>query len=147
MKLKKEKGFTLIEVMITVVIVAILASVAIPAYTDYVIRGRIPEATSTLSTLRVQMEQCFQDNLSYVGCDCGTAITGDYFDFSCSVGPTAITYELHASGKAGTMMDGFSYTIDQDNLRQSDVTSPPAPAGWAQVTKSCWINNKGGLCK
>ncbi len=58
-------GFTLIEVMVTVAIVAILASLALPSYTDYVRRGHIPEATSNLSASNAKMEQWFQDAKSY----------------------------------------------------------------------------------
>ena len=64
--MKAQSGFTLLELMIVVVVVAILASIAYPAYTDYIIRSRIPEATSTLATKRIQMEQWFQDNRTYL---------------------------------------------------------------------------------
>ena len=59
-----QKGFTLIELMIVVAIIGILASIAIPQYSDYVKRGKAAEATSNLATLRIKMEQCFQDNLN-----------------------------------------------------------------------------------
>ncbi len=142
--MKLQKGFTLIEVMVVVVIVAILASVALPSYRDYVIRSNIPEATSTLSTLRVRMEQCFQDNRSYVSppCNCGTA--GKNFDFSCSAGqPTATTYVLQAVGKNG--MTGFSYTVDQTNA-QTSVIVAPAENTWLSDPQSCWITKIGGQC-
>ena len=59
------RGFTLIELMITVAIAAILAAVAIPMYRDYVVRSRIIDATSRLSDFRVRMEQYFMDNRTY----------------------------------------------------------------------------------
>ncbi|MCH8856823.1 MAG: prepilin-type N-terminal cleavage/methylation domain-containing protein, partial [Proteobacteria bacterium] len=53
------QGFTLIEVMITVAIVAILAAVALPQYRDYVTRSRLADASTGLSTVRAQMERYF----------------------------------------------------------------------------------------
>ncbi|HET7775925.1 MAG TPA: pilin, partial [Azospira sp.] len=44
-----QHGFTLIELMISVVIISILAAIALPAYQDYVTRSRLSEATSALS--------------------------------------------------------------------------------------------------
>ena len=64
-------GFTLIEVMIVVAIIAILAAIAIPNYTAYVQRSRLTEATSKLSDLRTKMEVFFQDNRSYGTSGCG----------------------------------------------------------------------------
>ena len=56
-----DRGFTLIELMITVAIIAILAAVALPAYSTYVTRARITDAVKGLSEMRLKMEQYFQD--------------------------------------------------------------------------------------
>ena len=67
--MQRQAGFTLIELMITMVVLAILAAIAIPSYTDYILRGKIPEATSNLQAAKTKMEQYFQDNRSYpTGC-------------------------------------------------------------------------------
>src|SRR5262249_40616025 len=65
-------GFTLLEVMITVAIIGILASIAIPMYSDYITRGKIVGATSRMGDIRTQMEKYFMDNRTYLnGAACG----------------------------------------------------------------------------
>lgn len=137
------RGFTLIEVMIVVVIVAILASVAYPAYTDYITRGRIPEATSALSAWQIRMEQYFQDNRSYQSAAnvCGVAnpASTTNFAFSCATA-SATTFTLTATGQAA--MSGFAFTINQDGTRQSTAL----PDGWGTEPINCWVTKKGGAC-
>lgn len=146
--MKSQNGFTLVELMIVVVIVSILAAIAMPAYTNYTIRGKIPDATSNLAAKRVQMEQYFQDNHTYNGVTPPTACNNDttssqYFTFSCAAGTlTATTYTIQAVGSGA--MTGFTYTIDQDNNKQTTA----APSGWAAASMptNCWITKQGGAC-
>jgi type IV pilus assembly protein PilE len=142
----RSRGFTLIELMITVAIVAILAAIAIPSYSEYVRRGRITEAVSTLSGMRVKMEQYFQDNRTYVGA-CGAAGTSvaplpdpKSFTYACpTLGATA--YVITATGLAATSLEGFQYTIDQANAQSTIMT---APSTWP--SKGCWVLKKDGSC-
>ena len=143
--MKTPSGFTLIELMMALVVVAILTAIALPSYTKYIIRGKVPDATSNLATKRVQMEQWFQDNRTYVGataCNADTTTSPKNFDFDCPV-LTATTFTLRATGK--NAMSGFVYTIDQNNVRTSVITSPPAPSGWVG-SANCWVTNVGGAC-
>lgn len=139
-------GFTLIEVMIVVAIVAILSAVALPSYNDYVTRGRIPDATSELAARRVQMEQFFQDNRTYAGapaCPDAADTAGRFFNFSCVATATATTYTLQAVGKGP--MTGFTFTINQAGTQASTVSAALAAQGWAS-NAACWISRKGGQC-
>lgn len=134
-------GFTLIEVMVVVVIIGVLTMVAIPSYNDYILRGRIAEATSALSDGRVRMEQFFQDNKTYVAGPCPPATAS--FTYACP-GPTNTTYTIIANGIAGSNVSAFSFSIDQNNTRQTIS----AVSGWAGVAlpQNCWITRKNGVC-
>lgn len=142
---QRNQGFTLIEVMITVVIISILAAVALPAYTDYVTRGKIPEATNGLATMRIQLEQYYQDNRSYAkdGGDCGIAVPqGKNFGFECNT--NGQTYKVTATGKGG--ISEFKYTINEAGSRQTIGL----PTKWGTASESspiaCWVTTKGGGC-
>jgi len=146
-QLKNNAGFSLIELMIAVVIAGILASVAYPSYVDYVRKSKLPEATSTLATMRVKAEQYFADNRTYVGMEANCAAwsgSPQYFGYACGT-PTASAYTFTASGAATDVL-GFSYTIDQDNTRSSTIASP-APTAWRTGgTLTCWVTDKGQTC-
>jgi len=139
--MNKAKGFTLIELMIVVAVIAILAVVAIPAYGDYVIRGKLVDATTQLSDGRVKIEQFFQDNRAYdaTGSPCPTSTK--YFTISCA--PTASTYTLTAASNANTGLGAagdYTYTIDETNAKKTTKFA-------GQVsTAACWLMKKGDSC-
>jgi len=138
------RGFTLIELMVTVLIVGILAAVAVPMYNDYVLRGQLVEATNALAVLRARMERHFQDNRTYVTvgsftspCD-GSSNAGT-FTLSCT-GVSATAFTAQAVGAGVT--SGFTFTVNQQNTRTSTVASR-----WGGATcGSAWITKKGQVC-
>ncbi|WP_303783956.1 type IV pilin protein [Azovibrio restrictus] len=134
----RNTGFTLIELMIVVAIVAILASIALPAYNDYVIRSKIPEATSGLSGLRVKLEQYFDNNRTYVGFNCAANVpSSKHFNFACDLGANA--YTITATGK--DTMAGFVYTLNEANAK----ATTGAKSGWS-TNANCWVTRKDGSC-
>ncbi len=136
---RRTAGFTLIELMVVVAIIGILASIAIPAYTKYIQRGDIVEATQALSQFRVQMEQYYQDNRSYAnGAACGVANPVLVnFAVACAAANAGQTYTATATANAAGPVSGFTYTIDQSN---NQVTTA-YPAGWstAALPYAGWI--------
>jgi len=146
------EGFSLIELMIAVAVVAILTAVALPAYNDYVLRGKLIEAHATLADLRVKMEQWFQDNRTYVnGGACGVAMPGPaqgvkYFTYTCAA-PSSTTYTITATGQSSQGLTGIAYTVNESNTKATTVTagSTMANAGYTS-NANCWVTRKGASC-
>lgn len=151
--MKQQNGFTLIELMITVAIVAILAAVALPSYTDYVIRGKLPEATSTLADLRVKLEQYYQDNRNYSstattcpGVTMPASPAVKYFTYTCKWGSTGTdqSFVITASSNANQGLGAagsYKFTIDETNAKQTTAFT-----GASGLPANCWYTKKGDSC-
>jgi type IV pilus assembly protein PilE len=148
--MKKIEGFSLIELLVVVAIAGTLAAVAVPAYNDYIMRGKLAEGTSTLADGRIKMEQYFQDNRRY---DSATALAANgcpttlgwvtattYFTYSCS-GLSTIAYTLTATGTNALSVPNWVYTIDQANIKRTTgaPTAWQPTGGWPQT---CWVVKK-----
>ena len=142
------RASTLIEVMIVVAIIGILASVALPAYSDYVRRGQLPEAFGTLAVLRAKMEQYYQDNRNYGGAAaCANAPgTGnwnsfantEHFSYGCATSNSQQAYTITATGRAGAAL-GHTFTINHNGDRATTQFKG------ATVTATCWLT-KSSTC-
>lgn len=130
--MKGNRGFSLIELMVVLVVLGILASIAVPALREYLMRGKIAEATASLSEGRIRLEQYFQDNKTYINGPCPGNTSS--FNFACNL--ALPTYTITATG-AGTAA-GFVYTINESNTRGS--TTP-----WGN-NANCWVSRRGGVC-
>ena len=155
------KGFTLLELMITVAIVAILAGIALPSYSDYMLRGKFAEATGNLADLRVKMEQFYMDSRSYsVPLDaklCGipgnnTPIASDarYLTYECAPdnpnGIGAQTYVLTARGIAAQGLDGIAFTVNERNGKATQIVGGSTMQKHGYAAAACWVRKKPGDC-
>lgn len=138
------KGFTLIELMVVIAIIGILASIALPAYNDYVRKSQLQEAFTHLSDYRVKMEQYFQDWKNYgAGGACASASSANtwnsfvpadqkYFSYSCVLTNTDQGFTVTASG-TGSLTTGYDYTVDESGAKKTTKY-----AG-ASSSANCWL--------
>jgi len=113
---KKVPGFTLVELMIVIAVVAVLVSLALPNYQQSIRKGRRADAQTDLIEFAGQAERVFTQTNSYA--TAALPATTDYYTFSFSVDPTATVYTIQAAPKSGQDQDGCgTMRLNQAGLR------------------------------
>ena len=142
--MKKQQGFTLIELMIVVAIIGILAAIAIPAYQDYTIRAQVSEGLNLSGGAKAAVTEYFQDrgvmptDNTIAGLALPTEIAGKYVT-SVDVGVAGviqITYGgVPAPGDAHAVISGNSLQMTPSTAQAGSVVWDCASAGAAIANK------------
>ena len=114
---KNMQGFTLIELMIVVAIIAILAAIALPAYQDYVARSQVAEAYTLASGAKTAVAERYADTGSFTGitnANAGlagsTSINGKYVLSVDAAGGT-ITATMKGAGSVSSKVAGGTFIM------------------------------------
>lgn len=154
---RAERGFTLIEVMIVTVVIAILGSLAYPSYTEYVAKSRRAGMASVLSQGQQFMERFYTENFSYYQVRGSTALVTDLFPAALTQSPAkgegaasytvAVTvaakqpeaYALKATRSGGMAADRCgNYQIDQYGRKTLEGYDTKRFSSVSAAMEYCW---------
>ena len=130
------KGFTLIELMIAIAILAIIMGIAIPSYTQYVLKSGRADATSTLLQTAQALERCYTRFSAYNDGECAVPASIESENEKYDIGVVAgqATYDLTAAPKGSQTKDTEcgSFTLDETGARGVSAGTDPA------LIEKCW---------
>jgi len=137
----RHRGITLIELMIALAVVAILAAMAVPAYSEYLSRSHRVDARGTLTQAAQWMERYRAESRGvYTGATIPAALAVSpgsgavMYDLSLTM-PTAVSYVLSAVPRTGGRMAGDAcgtFTLTSDGQRTA------AGASSGALFERCW---------
>lgn len=124
------RGFTLIELMIAVAIIAVLASIALPQYNQYVRSARRAEAIANLKSVQLQLERWRVDHSSYSG------MANPFGSFNTA----HYTYALSGESATGYTLSATATSTDQKKDKCGDLSIVKAGASIQNkaAATTCW---------
>ena len=142
---RRPTGFTLVEIMITVVIVGILAAVALPSFLDSVRKGRRSEAFTALSAMQLAQERYRSNNATYASTlalinTVTPTVPKGYYALSI-VSSTATGYELTADASSSSQVNDaacakLGVKVEGGAIQYAGIGSSGTLAYAA--TNACW---------
>jgi type IV pilus assembly protein PilE len=154
-RVRRQDGFTLIELMITVAIIGVLAAIAYPSYKEYVAKGRRAEAQALLMQSAQWMERFYAENYSYSTNTAGVSVndstmfparykqspTSGTAAYTIAAAASATTFTVTAT-RTGTMATDKcgNFQITHTGVKQLETGTYSSAAGSTQVAamQSCW---------
>ncbi len=136
MKYRSQTGFTLVELMITVAIVAVIASVAMYGYGDYIRKANRTDARATLSETATSLEKCRSIYSVYNSGNCNVAfpVTSDkgYYSITSAFNANGTTFALTATPVAGQPQtkDAKCTTLTLANTGAQGATGSDTSVCW-----------------
>ena len=142
MKSKNNKGFTLIELMIVVAVLAVIVAIAYPGFLGQIQKARRSDAKQALLDVAAKLEQYYQDNKGYptaanmsnLGYGGATFTSQEgYYTIGFNGVPTVTTFSIQAVPVAGTSQadDTDCATFRLDHLGVKSVTG-------SMTADRCW---------
>ena len=138
MPIQFDAGFTLIELMIVIAIIATLTALAYPSYSQYVERGRRNDAKAVLLEAAQFMERRFTETRTYTGVTLDATLTtspkestSPWYNIALLPAPAQTTFTLTASPKTGWVPSQCgSLTLDQLGNKGVSGTSDTVDYCW-----------------
>jgi type IV pilus assembly protein PilA len=133
---RTQSGFTLIELMIVVAIIGILASLALPAYSNYTKKAKFSETIVALGAVKSAVDLCYQIEGSLTDCDSATELKIDLADMNGGIYVTSVALATATAKITGTSTetDGTdAYTAIMTPTANSNGTA----LTWAMTGTGC----------